>query len=114
MLSRKESNMRSVYGAFILAGFLLSPVCRAQEMILEAAPGTSTLSYCDMAHNLRTCATVHVETPVALNVGSALELDRKPYVISWMGRGYYLDNGVILEPMGALVADLKGQRWVEV
>lgn len=108
--------MRSRRGItlFVVCFLWASSLCRAQEMILEAEPGTSTLSYCDMAHNIKTCASVHVETAVTLTVGSLLKLDGRLYVILWMGPGYYLESGAILEPSGDLVAGLKGQRWVEI
>jgi hypothetical protein len=93
---------------------LLSSAGWAQDVILEAEPGTSTLAYCDYLHNVRTCTNSHVETGVALNVGSTLELDGRSYVITWMGPGYYLEDGVIVEPLGSPAAKLRGQRWTEV
>jgi hypothetical protein len=101
---------------FLAAGilFLLSSAGRAEEMILEAEPGTSTLAYCDMLHNVKTCVSTHVETSLALNVGSTLELGGQAYVITWMGPGYYLEDGAIVEPLGNPVAKLRGQRWTEV
>jgi hypothetical protein len=86
----------------------------AQEMILEAEPGTESLAYCDSAHNVKTCATVHIETQVALTLGSAVQLDGQVYIVTWIGPGYYLDTGLVLEPLGASAADLKGQRWMEI
>lgn len=96
--------------------FLLSSAGRAEELVLEAGPGTSTLAYCDYLHNLKTCVSTHVETAVALKVGSTLELDGRVYVITWMGPGYYLEDGAIVEPLGEPVAKarLRGQRWTEV
>jgi hypothetical protein len=87
---------------------------KAEEMILEAEPGTESLAYCDSLHNTKTCASAHVETQVALTAGATVQLDGRAYVVTWMGPGYYLDNGLVVEPTGELFADLKGQRWVEV
>ena len=84
------------------------------QMILETEPGADGLTYCDSAHNLKTCASVHMETQLALAVGVRLKLDGEDFVVDWMGPGYYLENGLVLEPTGQLVADLKGQRWIEV
>jgi hypothetical protein len=103
--------VRVVFAAGIL---LLASAGWAEELILEAESGTSTLAYCDYLHNVKSCATSHVETAVALNVGSTLEFDGQSYVITWMGPGYYLENGAIVEPLGNPVAKLRGQRWTEV
>jgi hypothetical protein len=96
--------------------FLLSFPGRGEELVLEAGSGTSTLAYCDMLHNIKTCVSTHVETAVALRVGSTLELEGQVYVITWMGPGYYLEDGAIVEPLGDPVAKarLRGQRWTEV
>jgi len=104
--------IRVIFAAGLL--FLFSTAGRAEELILEAEPGTSTLAYCDYLHSIRTCVSTHVETAVALNVGSTLELDGQSYVITWMGPGYYLEDGAIVEPLGRPAAKLKGQRWTEV
>jgi hypothetical protein len=98
----------------VLGLALLPAAAKAQEMILEAEPGTESLASCDSAHNIKTCGSVHIETEVALAIGSILRLDGRIYVITWMGPGYYLGNGLVVEPTGRLQADLKGQGWVEV
>jgi hypothetical protein len=87
---------------------------KSAQMILEAEPGADGLAYCDSAHNLKTCASVHIETQLALAAGVRLQLDGEDFVVDWMGPGYYLENGLVLEPTGELVADLDGQRWIEV
>jgi hypothetical protein len=106
--------IRVLFAAGVLFLFLLSSAARAEELILEAEPGVSTLAYCDYMHNIRSCVSTHVETAVALRVGSTLELDGQVYVITWMGPGYYLENGAIVEPLGNPMAKLRGQRWTEV
>lgn len=88
--------------------------CGAQAIVLEAPPGVQSLNYCDNYHRIGSCTTVHVETEAAVTVGSFLKLDGQSYVIEWMGPGFYLDSGVILEPLGDAAAGLKGQRWLEV
>ena len=93
---------------------LLPGAARAQEMILEAEPGTDSLAYCDSLHNTKTCGSLHIETQVALSVGATVKLNGELYVVSWMGPGYYLETGLVVEPTGLLKADLKGQSWVEV
>ncbi|HEY0510311.1 MAG TPA: hypothetical protein VGH73_00305 [Thermoanaerobaculia bacterium] len=109
--------MQSPRPAALVLALLLTaagpPACRAQEMILEADPGATTSLYCEMLHS-SSCAMLHVENQVALAVGASLQLDGAPYVITWLGPGYYLETGVVLEAQGEAVADLKGQRWVEI
>jgi hypothetical protein len=87
---------------------------RPHQMILEAEPGTESLAYCDSLHSAATCASVHIETQVALTVGATVQLDGEDFVVDWMGPGYYLETGVVIEPVGKLFADLKGQSWIEV
>jgi hypothetical protein len=98
----------------VLGLALLPAAAKAQEMILEAEPGTESLAYCDSLHNTKTCGSVHIETQVALAVGSSVRLNGEVYIVTWMGPGYYLDTGLVVEPTGALKADLKEQSWVEV
>ena len=86
----------------------------AQQMILETEAGVDGLANCDSAHNLKTCASLHIETSVALKVGGLVQLDGEDFTVDWMGPGYYLETGVVLEPAGKLFSDLKGQRWIEV
>jgi hypothetical protein len=98
----------------VLAVALIPAAAKAQEMILEAEPGTESLAYCDSLHNTKTCGSLHIETQVALAVGSAVRLNGQLYIVTWMGPGYYLETGLVVEPTGALKADLKEQSWVEV
>lgn len=103
---------------FILSLFLalLPAAVRAQEeMILEVDSGSdTTLASCDYAHRFATCETFHIETTASVQVGAVLRLDGRPYVLEWMGPGYYLESGVVLQPMGQGVPGLVGQRWLEV
>jgi hypothetical protein len=107
--------MQSIRSALLATACLFSilPAGRAQEIILEAGDGATTALYCEMLHST-SCTMFHVENTVQLSVGASLQLDGKPYTISWMGPGYYLETGVVLEAQGDAVADLKGQRWVEI
>jgi hypothetical protein len=112
-------SLRSALVFLVLALPLLPLAARAQpakssQMILETEPGAEGLSFCDSAHNLKTCASVHIETQIAIGIGVVLRLDGANFVVDWMGPGYYLENGLILEPTGPLVSDLRGQRWIEV
>ncbi len=107
--------MQSIRPALLAAAcvLFLLPACRAQEFILEAGAGDSSLFYCEMLHNVN-CSVSHVETTTALRVGASVQLDGKVYVIAWIGPGYYLATGMVLEAQGDAVADLKGQRWLEI
>jgi hypothetical protein len=111
--------MQSIRPALLAAACVLSllPAARAQdrarEMILETEPGATAIAYCQMLHSA-SCAMVHVETPTTLSVGVTVRLDGKDYVIVWIGPGYYLETGTVLEAQGEAVAELAGQRWMEV
>jgi hypothetical protein len=55
-----------------------------------------------------------MEFEVAPSIGGLLRLDGESYIVEWMGPGYYLDSGVVLQPMGFAKHGLKRQRWLEV
>ncbi|HYX22744.1 MAG TPA: hypothetical protein VFC23_01220 [Thermoanaerobaculia bacterium] len=97
-----------------LSLLLLPAAARAQQMTLELEPGATTLAACDTGHRLATCDFYHIETVSTASVGGALQLNGQPYVIDWMGPGYHLDSGVILELQGEAKPGLEGQRWIEV
>jgi len=107
--------MQPIRSALLLAACLFSilPAGRAQDMILEAGTSADALLYCEMLHST-SCSMTHVETTVALRVGASVQLDGKVYVIAWIGPGYYLETGMVLAAQGDAVADLEGQRWVEI
>jgi hypothetical protein len=107
--------MQSIRPALLAAACLFSilPAGRAQEMILEAGTSADALFYCEMLHGTN-CSMSHVETTVALRVGASVQLDGKVYAIAWIGPGYYLETGMVLAAQGDAVADLKGQRWLEI
>ncbi|HEY0556529.1 MAG TPA: hypothetical protein VGG20_19905 [Thermoanaerobaculia bacterium] len=115
ILSSRKTLLVSLAAALsLLPAAAQAQSAKPSQMILETEPGADGLTYCDSAHNLKTCASVHIETQLALAVGVRLKLDGEDFVVDWMGPGYYLENGLVLEPTGQLVADLKGQRWLEV
>jgi hypothetical protein len=105
--------LRTLVLAFVLV-FLIPAASRSQQLVLELDPGVVTLAYCDSAHLVGNCTRVHVETPDAVTVGATLQLDGKPYILDWIGPGYYLDSGVILQAHGKAKSRLAGQSWVEV
>src|SRR5436305_8618185 len=98
----------------VLALLLIPAAARSQQMTLELEPGATTLGTCDTGHRLTTCDTFHIDAVSAASVGGTLQLNDQPYVIDWMGPGYHLDSGVILELLGETKANLQGQRWIEV
>jgi hypothetical protein len=97
-----------------LAAWLVPGAARAQQLILEAEIGVDSLSSCDTLHNLRTCDSVHFSGQASLIVGGRIELDGRLYLLEWVGPGYHLESGIILEPLGEGKSSLAGQRWVEV
>lgn len=92
---------------------LLPAALGAQQMVLEAGPGVDALAACDSAHAIKTCEIFHIETS-ALTIGGPLQLSGRSYVLDWMGPGYYLESGVILQALGPTRSGLGGQRWLEV
>jgi hypothetical protein len=101
---------RVLLGALLLS---LPLSAGARQRILETDPGATAFGFCDWVHDLTSCQRSHIETQTALQVGGPVQLDGKPYVVDWMGPGYYLSDGAILEADGP-PTDLKGQRWLEV
>ena len=94
---------------------LLAGPLRAQEMILEPEDGTDGFRYCDTVHQTATCETFHFQTITYLGVGGLVKLDEKTYVVTWLGPGYYLESGVVLQAIGDPVSTaLLGQQWLEV
>lgn len=114
MPSRHPAVLPAVLPAWagLLLALLLPVSSRAQQITLELEPGDTTLSVCDMAHKTN-CDMVHITVVSVVEIGAIVELDNQPYVLDWLGPGYHLDSGVILEPVGETKANLAGQRWVE-
>lgn len=103
--------MRSLHLIVALAlGLLPGALLAQQSMVLEAEPGVDELAVCDMAHNLLSCERRHIDKVE----GSALTLDGEEFVIEWRGPGYYLENGLVIQPLGETKTALKGQDWLEV
>lgn len=107
---------RSTLLALACAATLLAGPLRAQEMILEPEDGsTDAIKSCDSVHRIATCETFHYQTITYQGVGGLIKLDDKTYTVTWMGPGYYLDSGVVLQAVGDPVSNaLVGQRWLEV
>jgi hypothetical protein len=101
-------------GVALFLCLLVSLPLAAQTLVLEAKAGIEDLVYCDYAHVLATCHERHVSNLLPPTVGGILELDGESHVVEWIGPGYHLESGVILQPMGATQRGLKGQLWLEV
>jgi hypothetical protein len=94
--------------------FLMVPAAsRSEQLIFEASPGVSELSACDALHNTLTCDSFHVEKP-SVTIGTRLNLGGTLYIVEWMGPGYYLESGLVLEMLGGTVTGLRNQQWFEV
>ena len=104
---------RSLRLSVSLSLALLPAALGAQQMVLEAEPGVDVLRACDSAHAIKTCEVFHIETGL-LAPGEPLQLSGRSYVLDWMGPGYYLESGVILQALGTTRSGLGGQRWLEV
>ncbi|HKI01936.1 MAG TPA: hypothetical protein VKK31_08155 [Thermoanaerobaculia bacterium] len=93
---------------------LLPALLGAQQLTLEAAAGAESFLKCQTAHSIGTCEVLHIETGATLSVGATVQLSGRSFVVLWTGPGYYLESGVILQPMGKTRSGLGGQRWLEV
>ncbi|HEV7784494.1 MAG TPA: hypothetical protein VGQ28_04100 [Thermoanaerobaculia bacterium] len=102
---------RTLFVSLVL--LLIPAASRAQQTIFEAQPGVTELGACDMLHSIHTCDSFHIETS-SVAVGTKLKLGGTLYLVEWMGPGYYLENGLVLELLGGASAELKNQRWFEV
>jgi len=97
--------------ALVLA--LLGTALGGQEISLEAL-SDGPLAPCTEFHKPN-CDVIHLDEPPAdLSPGSLLRLDGHLYVLQWIGPGYYLESGVIVEPLGEPLPGLESQRWREV
>jgi len=99
----------------LLLALLTQSLC-AQELILEKETddGTMGLRYCDFVHRHSTCESFHVQTITDTKVGGIVVLDGRRFEITWIGPGYYLDSGIVLQASGGPAERLAGQRWLEV
>jgi hypothetical protein len=77
-------------------------------------PGAQALAYCQTAHRIATCEQFHINEITVTAQGAELSLDGQRYAVEWTGPGYYLESGVILQPLGEARSGLQGQRWLEV
>jgi hypothetical protein len=103
----------TVCTAFALALLLSAPVT-AQTLVLEADVGVVELAYCDYTHVILSCTEKHIENEAGVSTGGILLLDGERYIVDWMGPGYYLESGMVIEPLGDAAKGLRGQRWLEV
>ncbi len=102
--------MRSLRLTIVLASCLLPTTLQAQSLVLEAEPGVYDFAVCDSAHRITTCDMYHVDKVT----DAMLQLNGEDFVIEWKGPGYYLENGLVVQPLGEAKSALKGQRWLEV
>ena len=102
--------MRSLRLIAFLASCFLPGTLQAQSLVLEAEPGVDNLAVCDSAHRILTCDMYHIDKVTE----ALLQLNGEDYVIEWKGPGYYLENGLVVQPLGETKSALKGQRWLEV
>ena len=98
----------------LILAFLAPAVARSQQIVLEFDPGVTTLAVCDNPHVVNKCTFVHIDPPDIVGIGVVIKLDGQPYILDWMGPGYHLDSGLILQAQGQARPQLAGQSWVEV
>jgi len=110
--------MKKFVSTFILCSALsLTAVPSfSQELYLEPENGVDSLRECDYVHRIGVCETFHFVPVTGADPGGLIKLDDTLYVITWVGPGYYLESGEVLQPMGgdSISGLLAGQKWVEV
>ena len=106
--------MKYAVGTVSVLALLLSAPLSGQTIVIEAQAGVEALTPCVPTHVVSTCQTKHPDGVEDASVGSTILLDGEEYLIEWMGPGYHLSSGVILEPLGETAEGLKGQLWLEV
>lgn len=99
-----------------LAVSLAAAPLRAQELYLEPENDIDSLRECDYVHRIGICETFHYSPVTSIDPGGLVKLDDTLYVITWVGPGYYLESGEVLQPLGgdSISGLLAGQQWVEV
>lgn len=107
---------RSTMFALVFTLFFFGPVAFAAEPeVFEVMdPGAQALAYCQTAHRIASCEEYHINQITVAPEGPVLDLDGQKYAVEWTGPGYYLESGVILQPLGEAKSGLQGQRWLEV
>lgn len=77
----------------------------ADVVVIEAPQALETCDHVHAIDGASKCTTYHVtrapENPQAESVGAAIELDGVPYVVDWIGTGYYTASGKILHVGGS-------------
>jgi hypothetical protein len=96
----------------VLTLALLGSALGAQELSLEAL-SDDPLAPCTQFHKAN-CEIIHLDETGDLSPGSLLRFDGRLYILQWIGPGYYLESGVIVEPLGGTLPGLESQRWREV
>jgi type I restriction enzyme, S subunit len=89
----------------------------AQELNLEVTDPIWLLKSCDRVHAISgesKCTTYHVTIGQVQppQVSTQIYLDGKPYVIQWMGTGYYLASGRILQEASG--SEFGGLQMLEI
>jgi hypothetical protein len=106
--------MKYAVAAVFVVFVLTEPLLAEPPLILEAMAGVETLLSCEQTHITSTCQFKHVGSVLPVTIGSNILLDGEKYFVEWIGPGYYLSTGVVVQPLGETAAELKGQLWLEV
>lgn len=107
--------MQPVRFAIVLVALLAVclPMAGHSEKILTFEADTA-LAYCEYVHRLGACSVAHVDTVEPVALGTEIQLDGEDYLVVWMGPGYYLEDGTVVQPVESMAAGLRGRRWLEV
>jgi len=103
---------RSILLVFAVGLLVLANAGFAQELNLEKADGRIwVLKSCDHVHAIdgeSKCTNYHVIIAKSAEPGAEITLNGQPYVIQWMGSGYYTASGRVIQKVdGAGLGDLR-------
>ena len=107
---------RSIIFLVVCTLVFFGPVAFAAEPeVFEVMDSKAeAIGYCQTLHRTADCSTFHVQGVVVTPTGTVLDLGGQPYLVEWTGPGYYLESGIVLQPLGEAKAGLGGQRWLEI
>ena len=111
---RPRSMLFAIVCTLVLGTFSPATFAAQSEVFEVIDPGATGVEICKPAHRISDCSTFHPQGITVTAEGTIVDLDGRKYLLEWTGPGYYLESGVVLQPLGEAKAGLGGQRWLEV
>lgn len=93
-------------GLAVAIAVLLTPAAAfAEAVVIEAQAGLKTCDHVHAVDGESKCTRYHVtikaDDPAPVEPGATLQLNGEPYVIQWIGDGYYTASGKVLHLKGS-------------